>query len=828
MGIQFPLLAEIENIPGVGGTDSLKKFNLLADAKAKSDPAWGKSIASYICSTVFAGIGSGYFWIRNSRFKINRDMAAGKTDSVQWMDRLDMNGKFNYVNIDWAAIKIVNTIVSKMVGRWMGRNEKIIVHATDSNSVQDKTEGYKQAEFYMMHKEMVQQLEQASGTQIMPKNQFVPNDIEELELWANEYQRIPEEILYEKGTNEVLDANGFFSQNKEKLLHDSAEVGMSVTRTWMDSDGVIHVDWVKPENYFYSYSEYNDLHDCSWMGDEFGMKITELRGRFGVEFGGNLTEEDIWAIAQTAQEYQLYDKLRWLVEWNVAILRPYDEWNVPVTRFYIKSLDKDPYTLVRTKKNKSTFLKKGAPSKPSETEEFVEDKNIKIYEGLYIRRTEKVLSWGLWENMIRPQDPKEYGQHLFPYSAYMYQNQDMKNVAVPEKIQEPVEQMILARYKMQQLVMRMRPTGSAINWDALQEIDYGLGDKNRTIDPKKHYDQTGDIYYRSKDAEGNPIPVPITELQNSGFLGQMQGLIQIYEFHYKVLKDELGEDPSISTSAAKPRVTTDNVQSAMQAADEATDYMYDCFLYCMEGTAKRVACLLHDSVTYGAEAYRHIMKEEDVAGRAFSTITKMLPTAIQMQALEMFMQQSLQSNPELITFLDPFKLRRLAEDDVKMAELYMRQCQKKMWAAQQQAAAQQSQMNAKAQQDSLKMKAQTDQDLEQLKAQLESQKNQDLSRAKKEELFIQGIFAVWTKGGVLPQELAGVANELVTNVGLPLFAANQQNKAALQQGMQQGIQQGMQQPGGAPQPGQLQQPSSGGDQQDQEQPEEQQEPETQQ
>ena len=675
-------MADSQDIPVAGGTEALKRFQLLADVKQKSDPLWGKAVAHYICSTVFSSIGSGYFWIRNSRFKANRDLAAGKVDPVKWQDRLNFNGKVNYINLNWAAIKVVSTTISKIVGRWMGRTEKIVVKATDSLSVQDKMEGYQQAEFYMMHKDMVAQLEQASGTQITPKDQFIPEDGEELLLWKNELQQIPEEILYETGVNEVLDANGFFDQNKEKLLHDSAEVGLPVTHTEMDTNGVIHVDWIKSENFFYSWSEYNDMHDCSWKGDEIGMKITAIRAEFGVEFGGHLTEEQLWEIAQTAQEYQLYDKLRWLVEWNVAILRPYDEWNVPVTRFYVKSLDKDPYTLVTTKKNKSTLLKKGgSPSKLSESDEYVEDKNIKIYKGLYIRRTETMLSWGLLENMIRPQDPKEYGECLFPYSAYMYQNQDMRNVAIPEKVEEPADQMILARYKIQQCIMTMIPHGAAVNMDAIQELDYGLGDKNRLIDPVKFYQQTGILYYRGKDDEGNPIPVPIEELANSGFMSQLQGLIQTYEFHYKVYKDELGEDPSISTNAAKPRVTTDNVQSAMQAADEATDYMYDAYLYCMEGTAKRISCLLHDSVTYGAEAYRKILKEDNIKGRAFSTTARMLPTETQMQALDMFMQQALQANPELIMHLDPFKLRRLAMDDVKLAELYMRRCQKKMWQA---------------------------------------------------------------------------------------------------------------------------------------------------
>jgi hypothetical protein len=787
-------LADVQNNPGVGGRDALRSFQLLKDVKAKSDPDWGKSIASYICSTVFSGIGNGYFWIRNSRFRINRDLASGKDDPMKFQDRLEMNGKTNYVNLNWQSTQIINTIISKMVGRWMNRNEKIVVTATDSNSVQQKTEGYKQAEFYMMHGQMIQQLEQASGTQIIPKGQFIPEDQEGLDLWAAQYQRLPEEILSEEGTNQVFDSNGFTDQNKEKLLHDTAETGLLVTRVWMDSDGVIHIDWIKPENFFYSFSEYNDLHDCSWQGDETGMKITEIRGRFGQEFGGHLTEEQLWEIAQTAQEYQLYDKLRWLVEWNVSVLRPYDEWNVPVTRFYIKTLDKDPYTLVTTKKNKSTIIKKGAVGKPADNEEFVEEKYIKIYEGLYIRRTETLLSWGLWENMIRPQDPKEYGQCLFPYAPYMYQNQDMKNVAVPEKIQRPVEQMVLILYKMEQIVMGLIPPGAAINTDALQEVDFGLGEKNKIVDPVKFYQQKGLIYYRGRDAEGNPNPVPITELQNSGFLPQMDGLIKMYEFQYKVLSDELGMDPSIVLNASKPRVTTDNVQTSVQAGDEATDYMYRVFLYCMEGTAKRVSCLLRDSVIYGSLAYRHIMQEQDIKGRAFATKAKMLPQDQEMAVLENFMAQALQATPELIQFVDPFKLRRIAQDDVKLAEIYLRQCQKKMLQFQQQQAQQNAQQNAQAQQDSLKMKGQIDMEHEQMKAKFEQQKTADLSRADKEKILLTGFTQMWAAGMQVPAELKQLEQEIITNVALPLFAENTKNGIALQQGMKQMQQSQQQQP----------------------------------
>lgn len=59
--------------------------------------------------------------------------------------------------------------------------------------------------------------------------------------------------------------------------------------------------------------------------------------------------------------------------------------------------------------------------------------------------------------------------------------------------------------KMQQVVAKMRPTGSAINWDAIQNIDYGTGDNNKNVDFKTLFDQTGDMYYRGYDAEGSQL-----------------------------------------------------------------------------------------------------------------------------------------------------------------------------------------------------------------------------------------------------------------------------------------------------------------------------------
>lgn len=796
-----------ENAQGGGAGQALKAFQLdrLTIAE-KSTLAWGKSIGQYIDSTVNGGY-QGYYYFRNAQYRKNRQYANGRVPMQKFMDLLDFNGKVNYANINWQCIHIVNRIVSGLVGRWMGRNEKIVVTAIDSLSLKDKEEEYKNLEFIVSNKAALSNLEQASGVSIIPKDKQIPDNKEELDMWQAQFQRTPEEILAEMAINDILQANTLFDAGKEKLLHDVTETGFLGTYTWMDENGVVHIDILKPENCLYSYSEFPDFRDTSWRGHISQMKISELRRTYGVEFGGILTEEQLWDIAQTCKEYQLRDKLTWDLGWNNAWMRPYDEWNTDVTFYELKTVDSDNYTITETRQNKSTIIQKGVPNKLKDNQTRVEDTHWNIYRGAYLRVTQQCLEWGLKKNMIRPQDPKEIGNAEFSYSFYMPQNYDMRNLGIPEKIQEPADQMILARLKMQQLVAKMKPIGAAINIDAMQEIDFGLGNMNKDIDYRKLYDQTGDIYYRGRDAEGQPIGVPITELQNSGFIQQMQGLIQLYNYHYQVLKDELGEDPNLMTAAAQPRVTEGNVQTAEKSAENATDYYYDGYLYVMEETAKKVGCLLNKSVMYGAEAYRHLIGEDDMKNRVFDTKSQMLPTEPQLVRLEAFLNNAIQSNPELIMFIDPFKIMRIAKEDVKLASEFIRQGQKKMWASQQQQSQQNVQMNAQAQQQSLQMKAQADAAHLQLEKQLDAQNDDAQSKNRKEEIILQGVFNVMTKGIDVQPEWKPVIDELIHNVAIPLLIQNTQSTAALGQaiqGAQQGIQPPQQQ---TPQPDQSQQPN---------------------
>jgi hypothetical protein len=773
-----PLFISAANSNG----EALKKFQITTDVSSKKDYAYGKNVAQSIYSTIYGN--QTYFWLRNNRFRKNRQIANGKIDMSVFMDRLEMNSKANFVNINWKSIIIGNTIVARLVGSWMSRNEKVTVTATDGASAMLKKNAADEAEFIYQNKEILAQLQQESGIPIIPQDQFIAEDKDELDRWISEFNHLPEEIQYSIGCNNVLEANGWNDVLKQRLLHDSAEVGLVCTYTFMDEEGEVHVQWIRPENAIYSYSDFPDFRDTTYRGHILSMKVSEIRARYSIAAGGTLTEEDIFRLAESSKEYQRTDKIKWMQDWNVAWLRPYDEWNIDLMQFEIRTLDSDGYTVTKTKKNGSTIIRKGKPEKIDENQEYLEEKKWNIYEGVYCPVTQTMIKWGIKKNMIRPQDPKELGNAEFSYSFYMYDPYDMRNVAVPEKIEEPIEQMILARLKIQQMVAKMVPAGASIDVDALQELDLGLGDSVKPLEVQKIWEQTGKLYYRGRDAEGNRIPVPITELANTGFAPQLQALIQLYQFHYQVLKDELGEDPNLMNQAAQPRVAASNIEASRALANNATEYMYDAYIYVMEETCKKIACLLNKSVTYGAKKYRDILKQEDVKDRNFVATVRMLPQAQEIANLQIMMNNAMASNPQLVMYLDPFKVMRIAKENVDLGELYFRQAQKRFIKTEQENAQNNSQQNAEAQQASIQAKMQADTIIDGKRA-----------MAREKEIILQGVFDLAKANIPVPAELQQLVADTLQNVNVPIEVQNEEQQQALEQQAQQQQQQQMEQMG---------------------------------
>ena len=155
------------------------------------------------------------------------------------------------------------------------------------------------------------------------------------------------------GNNEVLAANGWFDVLKEKLLHDSAETGFVGTETYLDESGNVVVGWLKPENCFTLIQITRTLEIR--RGEVLKTrKISYLRRKYGKEFNPDnphaLTEEQLFNIAATSKGINCTTILHGLPCGTLRLFMPLRRWNVTVLEFEVKTVDKEPYTIVKTKK----------------------------------------------------------------------------------------------------------------------------------------------------------------------------------------------------------------------------------------------------------------------------------------------------------------------------------------------------------------------------------------------------------------------------------------------------------------------------------------------
>jgi hypothetical protein len=222
----------------------------------------------------------------------------------------------------------------------------------------------------------------------------------------------------------------------------------------------------------------------------------------------------------------------------------------------------------------------------------------------------------------------------------------------------------------------------------------------------------------------------------------------------------------------------------------------------MKDTAKKVSCLLKDSVTYGADVYRKIVNIEDLPQRIFNTDIRLLPDQIQIARFEALMSKAMDNTPELSLFIDPFQMMRIAQEDVKLAETLFRQGTKKMLLWKQATAEQNQQATFKAQIESAKT-------TEAEKRQTEADKGQiDLAQKKIEgewaakNATIAMVTSLLSKGVPIPANLMPLVNTTVENLILPLMVENEEQKTAIIQSMKAA----QEQPSGPPQQENVSQP----------------------
>jgi len=740
----------------------------LANAKLKKEDSEGLKIAKFIQRA----FNTSYYTKRNQKFQKNRMFSRGRQPMSEFLDLMNVDGKEAFINLDMKAPAIAPKFMQVIIGGFMKRMEKARASAVDPISVDRKKYDKDEAEFRMNFGDQVRQIEEQSGVKLMAEGKFTPEDYEELELYFGLEYQLPEEILFEKGIDYVTFMNGW-DTIKRKLLEDAIETGVAATKVSVGTNGKVNIRRVTPENLIYSYSDYDDFRDMSFVGEILSMKIIDIRNEYP-----NLDEKQLYTISSKSKQFN--QSVKWDEKYRFSIDRPYDDWTVDVIDFEIKSIDTVIY---QSKINKFGNLiverREREPQRLGDNKEIIKKDRYVIYHGVYVMNTDLMLKWEVAKNMIKPNTAKEVADVEFSYSLYMYENLDLENMALPERMETSIRQMTLAHLKIQQLVAKLRPSGLIIDIDSLSDISLGGGKDITPLEIQKIYDQTGNIYYRRKTEDGDGMNgVPIAEAPNSSSIGQIQELVTVYNHYLERLRDEIGVNEYREGSGVNPKLGLGVQQAQIAASNNATDFIYDSYLSIYQQTAKKIAMLLYDSVLYGGQQYREYLNPEDIKGRVFDVKIEILPDDKERQFVEAMIQTALSAG--MIDFEDAFRIRSIK--NTKLAEMYMAKAKKRKEKAEMEKAQANSQMNAQAQQQSVAAKAQADMQLEQMTSQGKIAIVQTEMTMKKDLVKQQFVQDALMKSFELGKPLSPELQQIVMSY---LQEEQQQKEMAEQAAMQQ-------------------------------------------
>lgn len=291
-----------------------------------------------------------------------------------------------------------------------------------------------------------------------------------------------------------------------------------------------------------------------------------------------------------------------------------------------------------------------------------------------------------------------------PYKVVAPNILDMNLRSKVEQMRPIAEFMMLLDLKRQQLINESRPSGLAINSDALQGAGMAY-DSYDEVEAQKMFDETGTIYYSLKDEAGQPIndPQPVRQLVN-GLPQDIIVLQQMYDYGLQKLYEITGfnQTTSIDKDAA---VGIEKIKE--KAHQNSIKHLTEAYTKLIEATAENVVLLVRDSIAMGSgmdKAYSKAIGKErvdminltkDLSLAEIGVKINYRPTDLEMEQMERDLGIALDRNQISIDMA--MIVRRVSKQSIKTAERVMQHLMKKFRKVQQEQSMALQQQNAEVQ-----------------------------------------------------------------------------------------------------------------------------------
>jgi hypothetical protein len=557
--------------------------------------------------------------------------------------------------------------------------------------------------------------------------EVLPKDNEELDIHMQMNPKIGEAIAMEYFIRQGRMRNNVDDIEK-KVARDLVNLKIGITRTYLDSDLSLIVDYIDPVNFMSSFVNEDDFNDAKHMGQVMRVPISDLREMMN----GKYPERDIKWIAENMTvdnrsgwrfgEFKYYDtKYRDQSE--------YDQNLIQVVHLEVKQFDRRTY-VKKHKDNGGFFFEKRSPQYTIEegdkSRELVHSGAIAFYEGYWVVGSDYIFDWHRKDDAWRDRlNGKWSSTGDFTYTVVAPNIYDMENKSITERCRYYDEQYKLLELKRQQFIITADPPGNEYDIDKIGGAIKGMGDDDMgPMDVINIKTQTGRLITSSKDENGDLLPqAAAVKKIESGIDQSLLVIEELQQIAIGKMKDIAGVNEAVDGTQPDKKTLVGALEIAAEGHKASIADLQWAFQKIFRETSKKIYRGYQYQILNGVnidemeaslgEMNIEEVKLADLSKADFDIGIEMMPTQSEHRDFKERLAKLAEAG--LIPPEDEITIARIAEESLLKAEQMLKYKAKKF--REEQAAAQQQ--NIQLQNEGLAMVAQTE---AQTKAKLEQQK----------------------------------------------------------------------------------------------------------
>lgn len=623
----------------------------------------------------------------------------------------------SWININWDILPIIPKFRRIALTTLLKTDFAISVDAVDPVAQDDKQKFYADnAAKIILKKEFEKQ---GVDPELVPAPEVDASSMQELDMYMNYSYKHRMAIEMEQGLELIMNLNKFENE-RIKVVEDLHDWGIGGYKEYFDAQGNIKIKRINPMNLVMSYTTDPNFKDIQYVGEVTEMTIADLKQMAG----DKISDEDYQMIAEKySNKYNVASTLRDLNS----------NYNGIYDGFRIKVLDLEFFSYnsmvleERVNSKGNTVVGRAAKAKANRSDKKYSKTDYKVvYKGKWVVGSDIFFDCGLATNMKRAKSSLTDTSLSYHLAApNMYQ---MSTYSLGDQMKSLADQIQLAWYKLQNVMLRARPRGIMIELGALEGVP--LGKAGRALKPMEIldlYNQTGNLVYRRLNDEGQASNYkPIEELDN-GIGNEAVQYFNIIKQNIDLLRDILGFNEITDGSTPDPRTLNGVAKYASESTNNSLDFIKRAERDLLERLCYDLTLRIQDSAlngtisgyirALGSESVQFFKLDPNVSAHECGLKIRQKPTEFEKEKLSRRIEQAIQSNQ--ITLADAMMIENL--ENLKYAEVLLGYRIKKNQEETQQRAMEAQQMNGQIQQQSAAAAEQAKQQTLQMEAQIKMQ-----------------------------------------------------------------------------------------------------------